>query len=230
MVAAAPNPMRSPNPSFRSSSPLGRSSRAGFTLVEILAVIIIISVLMAFLVPSLLAGKDSVDMNATRAFLGQLTTEVESYERENGSFPASTFPKSMDPKPSVTNMGIESLVIALMPADGSYVAAGALDDKLINSDLDNTKRSLTRFKKADAFELSDSWDNPIVYLHRRDYEKGCAYLTYSEDEGDLVEVKVTAAINPKTGDAYRLDSFQLISAGPDGEFGSDDDVGNFGNR
>lgn len=215
------------NPMGPSKASIRRTSQAGFTLVEILAVIIIIAVLVAFLIPNLLAGGASVEMSATRSFLGQLTTEIESYERENGAFPASTFPKDMDPRPSNTNMGIEALVIALMPADGSYVAAGALDDKLVNTDSDNTKRSLTRFTKADAFELADRWDNPIVYLHRRDYEKGCAYLAYSETEAEFVETKVTAVINPDTGDPYRLDSFQLISAGPDGDFGTEDDLGNF---
>ncbi|MEM8711480.1 MAG: prepilin-type N-terminal cleavage/methylation domain-containing protein, partial [Planctomycetota bacterium] len=195
---------------------VGAQPRAGFTLIEVLAVIVIIAVLAVFLIPSLLSGGDAVNASATRTFLGQLTTEVESYERDNGKFPASSFPKDMDPKPSDVNMGIEALVIALMPADGSYSMSAQVDDRLCNTDSDNTKRSLTRFTSADAFELKDSWENPIVYLHRRDYEKGCAYLTYSADENDWLEEKVTAAVNPATGDPYRLDSFQLLSAGPDG--------------
>lgn len=202
-------------------------ARAGFSLVELLAVIIIIGLLFAFLIPNLLTGRDTVGTEATRTFLTQLTAEIEAYGREKGELPPSTFAKDLDPKPSRTNMGAESLVIALLPADGSYRASGTYDDKLCNTDGDDTKTSHTRFEKSEAFELRDRWDNPIAYLHRRDYERGCQYLTFHDEVGEFVEAKVTAAINPTTGSPYRADTFQLLSAGPDGQFGTEDDIGNF---
>ena len=200
---------------------------AGFSLVELLAVIVIIGILATVLIPNLLSSKGAIDAKITRTWLSQLTTEISSYSRDKGDYPQSTFPKDLDPKPTKTNMGIEALVIALLPADGSYRAGGNFDDRLCNTDGDDTKTSHTRFERSEAFELSDGWGNPIVYLHRRDYEKGCSYLTYQEDIDEFVDEKVTAAINPTTGSPFRPDSFQLLSAGPDGKFGTEDDIGNF---
>lgn len=203
------------------------AGRAGFTLIELVAVMLILSLLMAFLLPNLFSGGEAVGSNATRAFLQQLSAEIDAFERETGELPPSTFPADLDPKPTTVNMGIEMLLIALMPADGSYRSSADYDERLINTDGDDTKRSHTRFSSSEVFELRDHWDNPIAYLHRRSYEKGCAYMAYIRDEAEFVEQRVTAAINPKTGDPYRSQSFQLISAGSDGVFGTEDDLGNF---
>ncbi len=203
------------------------ASRAGFSLVELLAVIIIISLLVAFLIPNLLSSQEAVNSKMTQTWLDQVSAEISAYEREKGDFPPSTFPRKLDPKPSKTNMGVESLLIALMPADGSYLASGDYGDRLGNTDGDDSKKPHSRFKSSDVFELCDHWDNPIAYLHRRDYEKGGTYLTYSDEASDWIEEKVVGAVNPTTGSPYRMDSFQLISAGPDGQFGTLDDIGNF---
>lgn len=202
-------------------------SRAGFTLVELLAVILILSILLAVLVPNLFSSSEAVAASNTRAFLAQVAAEVDSFERDTGDFPPSRFSKDLDPRPSETNMGIEMMVISIMPADGSYRANASYDDRLINTDGDDTKRSLTRFTSAEVFELKDSWDNPIAYLHRRDYERGGEYITFVTDEDEWVEQRVTAWINTQTGDPYRPDTFQLISAGSDGIFGTEDDITNF---
>ena len=206
---------------------IASNARAGFTLVEILAVILIIGILVAVIVPALGSGREAVRLSTTRTLLDQLSTEIEAYATDTGDYPPSTFPKKLDPKPTRTNMGIESLVIALFPADGKYQASFEADDRLCNTDGDNTKTSHTIYEKADAFEIRDAWENPIVYLHRRDYEKGCSCLTYQEALAAFIEEKVTAATNPTTGSPFRKKTFQLISAGPDGKFGTGDDVGNF---
>ncbi|MEC8495812.1 MAG: prepilin-type N-terminal cleavage/methylation domain-containing protein [Planctomycetota bacterium] len=203
------------------------NSRAGFTLVELLAVILILSILLAVLVPNLFSSSEAVAASNTRAFLGQLAAEVDSFERETGDFPPSRFTKELDPRPSETNMGIEMMVISIMPADESYRANASYDDRLVNTDGDDTKRSLTRFTSAEVFELKDSWDNPIAYLHRRDYQRGGEYMAFVADEEEWVEQRVTALINTQTGDPYRPDKFQLISAGSDGIFGTEDDITNF---
>ena len=144
------------------------SARAGFSLIELLAVIIIVALLFAFLIPNLLSSKDAVNSKMTSTWLNQVSAEISAYDREKGDFPPSTFPRKLDPKPSKTNMGVESLLIALMPADGSYLAGGDYDDRLGNTDGDDSKTPHTRFASSEVFELCDHWGNPIVYLHRRD--------------------------------------------------------------
>ena len=122
------------------------------------------------------------------------------------------------------------LVIALMPRDGSYRASSSYEDQLVNTDGDATKTSLTRFSATEVFELGDHWGNPIAYLHRRSYSDGGEYRVFPADENDPLEQDVRGAVNRTTGDPYRPDAFQLISAGPDGEFGTEDDIGNFKGR
>ena len=107
------------------------TARAGFSLIELLAVIIIVALLFAFLIPNLLSSKDAVNSKMTGTWLDQVSAEISAYARDKGDFPPSTFPRKLDPKPSKTNMGVESLLIALMPADGSYLAGGDYDDRLL---------------------------------------------------------------------------------------------------
>lgn len=205
----------------------GRTSRAGFTLIEMMAVLVIISILSVFVLRTLMGGQKMVEAKATRGFISQLSATIAEYEVEFGRYPPSTFPADLDPKPSTVNMGAEMLVIALYPRDGEWQAIPIDEERLGNSDGDTTRRSLTSFTNADAFEMHDNWENPIAYIHRRDYQKGIVYLTSNPESGEEYEAQVKGALNPKTGDPYNKSTFQLISAGPDGEFGTFDDVANF---
>lgn len=211
--------------------PLGPPrGRAGFTLIEVMAVILIIAILSAFLVTRLTGAREAVETENTRGFIAQLATAIEEYEGEKGEFPRSTFPKDLDPRPSRTNMGAEMLVIALFPQDGTWRGLDLPDDRLVNTDEDDTKRSLTKFPSSAVFEFADDWGNPIAYLHRKDYEEGADYVTFDGKTGERVEGHVSAVKNPVTGDFYNAGKFQLLSAGADGIFGNEDDLGNFRRR
>lgn len=204
----------------------GSGPVAGFTLIEVLAVILILSILMTFIVVSVGSSQRTMQIENTRAWLIQVSGMIDEYERELGKYPPSTFPADMEHKPSRLNMGAEMLVITLWSRDADWQAPDVPEERLGNTDGDRTKQSLTTFSSADAFELMDEWDNPIAYIHRRDYDEEITYLAYDEDVRPR-EVAVKARVSPKTGDPYRRRSFQLISAGPDGVFQTDDDIGNF---
>lgn len=203
-----------------------RSERAGFTLIEMLAVLLILSILMAFLVKAIGGGQKIIELENTRAFLQEIGGRCAEYNEEHGNYPASTFPADMDPRPTKTNMGSEMLVIELWKKGAAWQAAEIGEERLGNTDDDSTKTSLTSFASPDAFELVDGWGNPIVYIHRKDYDKEVTYVTI-DPEGAVLETPVKGFVSPKTGDPYRKTQFQLVSAGPDGEFGTLDDVANF---
>lgn len=209
----------------RSSLGMLRSAQAGFTLIELMAVMVILGMLAFFLLRGAMGAEETVRVNSTRGYLKQLSALIDNHETDAGDYPPSSFPRTLDPKPSATNMGGEMLVISLWPKDGLRASAPD-EDRLINSDGDQTSQSHTMFTAATSFELADDWGNPIAYFHRRDYDEPCTYVTLDE-EGYEEETRVRALMNPVTGDAYNKTSFQLLSSGLDGIFGTDDDLGNF---
>ncbi|MEZ5976488.1 MAG: prepilin-type N-terminal cleavage/methylation domain-containing protein [Planctomycetota bacterium] len=200
--------------------------RAGFTLVEILAVILILGILMGFLVVNLTGTQEVVEAKNTRMFMSQLEVQITEYEAKNGDFPASTFPTTWR-TPSTTNMGSEMLLIALFPASGKAQTQELDEARLSNTDGDSSKAPLADFDGREVFEVCDDWGNPIAYIHRRDYSKRFTYQTFDGKTGEPVDSVVQALKSGKTGNFYERSRFQLISAGPDGVFGTDDDVCNF---
>lgn len=201
--------------------------RAGFTLIEMLAVLLIIGILFSFLVGSVMRSGEVVKSNATRTFLETVGASLDEYENQMGDYPPSSFPAKLDPRPSKANMGIEMLVLSLWPADGKFSAAEVREEQLSNVDGDSTNQSLTSYTSAECFELADVWGNPVAYIHRRDYGKRFTYLAFDLELGELVDQLVMARKSPKTGDHYNRSKFQLISAGEDGRFGTADDLANF---
>ena len=199
---------------------------AGFTLIEILAVMMILAILGAFLLQTGRGSVHAVEIRTTQTFLAEVTALVEDYHNEHGAYPTSSFPSDLDKKPSKTNGGIEALVIQLWRSGADWQARELGEDNLDNLDGDSCGRNGTSFSSESAFEIVDIWKNPIAYLHRRDYDTEFTYFGFDDGDNE-VESRVTGRVSKKTGDPYRRGSFQLISAGPDGEFGTEDDIANF---
>ncbi len=88
-------------------------------------------------------------------------------------------------------------------------------------------KKLTGFETEELFELVDPWDTPLAYFHHRDYDsvsgKGLGRIKLGDDS----TTNAKPWKNPKTKAWYNARGFQIISAGPDMEFNTDDDITNF---
>lgn len=204
------------------------SVRAGFTLIEVLAVLVILGILIAVLVPRLVGATEAAKVKLQRAELVKLDALLSEYEHQFGDYPPSTFLEEWGAPPNDTNVGAEALVLALWSP--KWNSSGLPADKLGNTDDDRTKKPLASFPKPDLFEIEDRWGNPIAYFHRRDYARKDKYLTHETKTGDEQETPVSARKDPVTGLFYNPDRYQLISAGLDGVFGTEDDIGNWSVR
>ncbi len=195
-------------------------ARAGFTLIEILAVILIIGLLMVFLLPQIRGAQESARVKAEAGYLQGLSAAIAEYENEKGDYPGSSWKEEWGPAPNSTNLGAEALVIQLF---GSKWQSRLSEDRLGNTDEDESKKALARFPKPTLFEIIDEWKNPVAYAHRRDYAQVQVYVMTNPPG----ESTFKARVNPQTGQFWNPKGFQLVSAGPDGEFGTGDDITNW---
>jgi len=193
------------------------TARTGFTLIELLGVIVIIGILIVFLMPMIRGALETSKVEQTEIVLQGISAAISEYENDKGDYPASNWKDEWGTPPNTTNIGAEALVIQLF---GSKWESRLNEDQLTNTDGDESRKTLARFPKPTLFELKDSWGNPIAYAHRRDYEHAQVYVI-AEPSG---ESTFQAHMNLATGQFWRPKEFQLVSAGPDGEFGTADDI------
>jgi general secretion pathway protein G len=71
-----------------SSSPLRRIAQAGFTLIELMVVLVIIGVLAALIVPNVLDRADDARVTAARTDVNNLMQALKLYRLDNQRYPS----------------------------------------------------------------------------------------------------------------------------------------------
>ncbi len=201
------------------------SGRLAFTLIELVAVLAILSILAVFLATQIGSAEEVVQVKLARAQLEEISAALAHYESVQGDYPPSSFGGAAGQPPNGVNVGSERLVLALW-SDGMD-GCGLSPDDLYNVDGDETLLQVSELPTRELFELADAWGNPIAYFHHTDYGRSDTYQTVFPGTGERIESRVTAAVNPRTKLPFEHRRFQLLSAGPDGAFGTEDDLGNF---
>lgn len=207
----------------------------GFTLIEIMVVIAIIASLIGASSLMLSIANRKKMETETRSRLVALAAAIEQLKGADqlGRYPPTDISRlvfsGFDGKKfgshNSTNIGIETIyVVFRLP--GITVMPQGLDaqDATGNLDEDMAVSPVGKMAKPDLFEYLDAWGNPFVYISASDYKDPSAVAEYVLGNKDHEHVKVAPIKNAKTGDFVRPDSFQLMSFGPDGKPGTDDDI------
>lgn len=198
------------------------AGRAGFTLIELLAVIVILGILSGLLYTAFGSSMKATEVRLTQTYLAQIEGAISAFESDEGDWPMSRFPASQA-EGAGTNEGAEALVVALFSEGRNGFGLRA---EWCNSDGDQARSSLTDFPTREIQELADKWENPIAYFHHADYGDEVVYVTYDPKTGERYETRAKALRDGDTGGWRGHLRFQLLSAGPDGMFGTDDDICN----
>jgi hypothetical protein len=126
--------------------------------------------------------------------------------------------------PNETNVGIETVYVAIF-LEGHDVTLEYEDTWLTNTDADRMSANPTRSGAMDLFEFVDMWGTPFAYFSTRELKSFTGLTKYVTTGGATIEAKPWVSENTKL--PLNQGSFQLFSAGPDGVFNTDDDIGNW---
>jgi competence protein ComGC len=65
------------------------NNKAGFTLIEMMVVMLVISVLLAITIPNVTKHNENINKKGCKAFKNMVEAQVQSYEMDKGNYPAS---------------------------------------------------------------------------------------------------------------------------------------------
>lgn len=207
----------------------------GFTLIELLVVIGVLALLIVAFAPAIGNALGSGERAETVARQQGLVTMIEGYQRYYGAYPPDDFSivdrsrqKDWDfGQDNGRNTGIESLVMHLSFEPKAGGTLDAHEDWLANTDGDKAPVVIPMLQRQEKMEVVDSWGTPFAYFSGRvgsGYAQNQTILAKAIEGGDDLELLAKPVQNPRSAGPLNPRGFQLISAGPDMVFGTDDDL------
>jgi prepilin-type N-terminal cleavage/methylation domain-containing protein len=237
-------------PGFAKSKIVNRQSPIGFTLVELMVVVVIIGILVTIMVPTINRVRLNIKTSATQTTINALDQACQMYYKDLGEYPPSEHAGSL--------YGGQRLVEALtgyqiggtFNSIGDALTGGGGDGQdgpgfrmfkggQIYGPYNGAENMATVRLAAGAHPyFADSFGDRDAALRR------ILYYRFDQDAGRFNNDADTSVIHPTDADAYAKNGggtyyrrdFILINAGPDGVFTpprdgrSSDDVTNFFNQ
>ncbi len=197
--------------------------RRGFTIVELLVVITILALLLALAAFSMSKFFGAGKRAKTTATIESLKLLAENYRTRFGDYPKDHLSDYGVKSANKTNEGIEAFVVAFFMKN--YDGDRPEEKDLANTDGDRIEGTNPTINPEPALnEVVDAWGNPLVYVQYSDYDKDQEYEFVAADTEVSASALVKAEKNPATGAYHARDSFQILSVGEDGIYGTDDDI------
>ncbi len=195
--------------------------RTAFTLVELLVVMAVIAILMSLLVPTLSAVRKQVNIAKGESLIQGVSTALDEYNQMYGTYP----PNKSTNVHAQLDLTAECLVYYLSGASISYdpgnVPTGYRWTHSVFQDTSQDgsgRRSAPIFYEFHHSDLMDGDGDNIPEL-KGPFGKRVFYNPVGTSDGPT---------NQFGQPRYRLDSFDLFFAGPDGEYDTSEDITVYG--
>jgi len=167
----------------------------GLTLIEMLAVVVILGIVAAIAIPSVTSAINQAKVNSTESTLGTLQTALSRFYMDNGDYPqylselvATTAPSPLGTQSVTTDSFPKTLPSP--PWDGPYIR--------------------------ETFPINDSWGNNIYYAQ---LDSGAGYVLLSGDGQKLTILTTGSGIrldDGNTGPLAAADQEVIYASGGDG--------------